>query len=295
LRRDGLDFEGSVVDGEACRGDVAGFEGIALDAVHAAGIAAEQEADGVVDAVALVDADFLAAAAGEVDHLLRGSKAEGVFEEGAEAAAEGGTGDDGASEGILDDGVIGAADFERAFAGADVEAGEADERGVEDEFASEANFGNVGRGAHGIPGGGASSLLVVGDDGFEEIAEAVVAAGLVAAGDLEEEFFQGVEAAEAVAGDGIGEAGAEHDELVLAFGLGGAAGAADGAVEAAELGAGTGVEIAEAGNEDVGLVVEVEAVGDEFVVLDFDGAVGAAIGAAVGAGFAAAVVLGPVS
>ncbi|MGC4048741.1 MAG: hypothetical protein QM757_04370 [Paludibaculum sp.] len=45
------------------------FEGVAGDTLHAAGVAAEEDADFVGRVVGLVDAYFLAAAAGEVDEI----------------------------------------------------------------------------------------------------------------------------------------------------------------------------------------------------------------------------------
>ena len=53
-----------IVDRQARGGGGAGVDRLAGDAVHAAGIAAEQQADFVIGAVALVDADLLAFAFG---------------------------------------------------------------------------------------------------------------------------------------------------------------------------------------------------------------------------------------
>src|SRR5215471_1064737 len=58
-------------------------------------------------------------------------------------------------------------------------------------------------------------LFVVCDDGLEQVLEPFVAALIVLAGDLEQQLFELVEAAQAVTGDGVGQAGAQHDELVL--------------------------------------------------------------------------------
>ncbi len=125
------------------------------------------------------------------------------------------------------------------------------------------------------------SLFVVGDDSFKKVAEAFVGARIVLAGDLKQEPFERVEAAQLVSGDGICQACAEHDELVLAIGLGCAACAADSAEQTANLAAGAGIHIADAADHGVGLVVEVEAVGQQFFDVDVDGEVGPAKGTAM--------------
>ncbi len=76
--------------------------------------------------------------------------------------------------------------------------------------------------------------------------------------------------------DGVGQAGAEHDELVLAFGFRSAGGAAHRVVEAAKLAAGTGIHVAHAADDDVGLVIEIEAVADELFKFDLGRTVEAA-------------------
>ena len=63
-----------------------------------------------------------------------------------------------------------------------------------------------------------------------------------------------------MARDRVGQARTEHHEFVLAFGFDGAAGAADGVVEAAELALGAGVHVAHAAHNTVSLIVEIEAV-----------------------------------
>ena len=129
------------------------------------------------------------------------------------------------------------------------------------------------------------ALFVIGNDGFEKIAEPFVAAGFVFAGDLQQQPFELVETAQSVARDGVGEAGAQHDELVLAFVFRGAGGAAHGVIKAAQLAARAGIHIAHAADDDVGLVVEVEAVGDQLVEIDLGRTVEAAVTAgAVAAG-----------
>jgi hypothetical protein len=121
--------------------------------------------------------------------------------------------------------------------------------------------------AHGV------LLFVIGDDSFEEISEAFVASGFVFACHLEEQAFQLVQASQAVTGDGIGEARSKHDELVLTLVFGCAGSSAHGVVKAAKSTASAGIHIAHAGDDDVGLVVQVEAVSDELVDFDFGRAV----------------------
>src|SRR5689334_24370071 len=88
-----------------------------------------------------------------------------------------------------------------------------------------------------------------------------------------------------MARDGVGQAGAQHDEFVLALALGRADGAADRAVEAPQLALGAAVHIAHAADDGVRLVIEIEAVADELFQLDF----GRAFEAAVAAGAAATI------
>ena len=157
----------------------------AADLFHAAGAAAEEDADFVVRPVRLVDADFLAFALGQVDEFGGDGGAGGLFEERADASAQGAAGDVGAAVGVFDDGVIGAADFEGAFASSDVETGFAMQLAFEDQLADQFEFRLWGVSAH-------LYLLVVGDilfvvcnDGFEQVAESFVASGFVFAGYLE--------------------------------------------------------------------------------------------------------------
>ena len=70
-----------------------------------------------------MNADFLAFAFGQIHQFGGGGQAERVFEQRTDAAAQRTAGDVGQAEGVLDDRIIGAADFERALAGADVQAG----------------------------------------------------------------------------------------------------------------------------------------------------------------------------
>src|SRR5208283_546345 len=63
--------------------------------------------------------------------------------------------------------------------------------------------------------------------------------------------------------------------LMLALALRGADGAADGAIEAAQLSLGAGIHIAHAADHRVRLVVEIKTVLDEFFQVDFGRALGA--------------------
>ena len=64
-----------------------------------------------------------------------------MFEQRAQAAAQGTAGNIGAPEGILNDRIVGAADIERAFAGADVQTGLAEQFAFEDNLPM--NFNSV--------------------------------------------------------------------------------------------------------------------------------------------------------
>ena len=127
-------------------------------------------------------------------------------------------------------------------------------------------------------------LFVVGHNGFEKIAEAFVAALVVLACHLQEKTFEHVETAQAVAGDRISKSGAQHDELMLAFTLDRAAGAANGVIEAPELALGTGIHVAQAGHNGVCLIVEVKRVYDELFEVDIRGKVAEALRAAIATG-----------
>src|ERR1035438_353091 len=60
----------------------------------------------------------------------------------------------------------------------------------------------------------------------------------------------------------------QHDERMLALILRGACGATDGVVQAPQGAAGAGIQIAHTAHYDVSLVVEIEAVVDQFVEID---------------------------
>src|SRR5208283_6219293 len=92
-------------------------------------------------------------------------------------------------------------------------------------------------------------------------------------------------------GDGVGQARAQHHELLLALVFGSAAGAADGVIETPELALGSGVHIAHAAHHSVGLVVQVQRIADELVDIDLGRALETAtVAAAVSATVAATVI-----
>jgi hypothetical protein len=84
-----------------------------------------------------MDADFLALTLRKIDEFGGDGEAGGLLEKGTDTAAEAAAGHVGTAEGILDDRIIGAADFERAFPRADVQAGFAVHDSFEDQFADE--------------------------------------------------------------------------------------------------------------------------------------------------------------
>ena len=173
LRRDAVRIERRIVDGEARRAGRLALERLAGTAIHAARIAAEQEADLVVRTVALVNANFLALALRQVDQLGGNGQSARLFEQRAELAAQRTAGNIRAPERILDDGIVGAADFERAFARADVQSGFAVQLAFEDQLADQFQFGLRGMRTHAFL---VVALFVVSDDGFEQISEPFVAA-----------------------------------------------------------------------------------------------------------------------
>ena len=113
------------------------------------------------------------------------------------------------------------------------------------------------------------TLFVVSHNGFEQIAETFVAAGFVLARNLQQQAFQLVEAAQAMARDGIRETRAEHHELVLAFAFRRTGGPPYRVVETAQLAACTRIQIVHAADHDVGLVIQIKAVTHQLVEIDF--------------------------
>src|ERR1017187_7852959 len=60
-------------------------------------------------------------------------------------------------------------------------------------------------------------LLVISNDGFEQVAETLVTAGIVLAGDLQQQPLKRIQAPQGMPRNGVGEARPHHDELMLAF------------------------------------------------------------------------------
>ncbi len=101
-----------------------------------------------------------------------------------------------------------------------------------------------------------------------------VTAQVVLARHLQQQLLQLVEAAQAVARDGVSQARAQHHEFVLALAFGRAHGAPHGAVQAPQLALGAGVHVAHAADDAVRLVIQIEAVRHEFFQLDFGRSLG---------------------
>src|SRR5580693_6016257 len=114
----------------------------------------------------------------------------------------------------------------------------------------------------------------LGNDGFKQVAKTLVAASVVLAGDLKQEPLEGIQTAQRVAGNSVSEARPDHDELMLALAFGGARGAPHGIVEPAKLALGSGVHVAHAAHHDVGLIIQIEAIGDQLLDIDFGRAFG---------------------
>ncbi len=127
-------------------------------------------------------------------------------------------------------------------------------------------------------------LLVVGNDGLEEIAEALVATDIVLAGDLQKQALERIEAAQGVTGNGIGQPCSDHDEFMLAVAFRGAGGAPDCIVEPAKLALCAGIHIAHPAHNDMSLIVEIETVCDQFLDIDLRGAFAAPVTGSTSAG-----------
>jgi hypothetical protein len=93
-------------------------------------------------------------------------------------------------------------------------------------------------------------------------------ARIVLAGDLQQQLFDLVQAAQPVPRDGVGQARAQHDEFMLALVLRGAVGATHGVVKPPQLALGARIHVAHAADYAVRLVVEIQAVGDQLLQLD---------------------------
>src|ERR1035437_4244966 len=106
--------------------------------------------------------------------------------------------------------------------------------------------------------------------------EPFVSAAVVAPRHLEQQFLDLIEAAQPVARDGIGQAGAQHDELMLPLAFRRPHGTPYGTVETPELALGARIHIAHAAHDGMRLIVQVQAVADELFQLDFRRAFGTA-------------------
>ncbi len=112
--------------------------------------ATEEDADFVIGPVTLVDANLLAFALRDVDQLRGDGHASGLLEQRAQAAAKRAAGDVGPAVGVLYDRIIGAADFEGAFARSDVETGLAVHLAFENQLADQFEFCLCCMSAHGV-------------------------------------------------------------------------------------------------------------------------------------------------
>ena len=135
-----------------------------------------------------MDANFLPLAPRKVDQLGGNRQAAGLFQQRPQPAAQRAARHVGASEGVLDHRVVGAADFERSLAGADVQACLAVQIAFQNQLADELQF------CLGCVRAHASSLFVVGHDGLEEVTEPLVASGVVLACHLEQQLLDRVQA-----------------------------------------------------------------------------------------------------
>ena len=116
------------------------FQRLAGHPIHAARTAPEQQANVVVRPVALVNADFLAFALRKIHQLGRNRQAGGLLQQRAKLPPQRAAGNIGQAEGVLHDRIIRAADFERAFAGADVQTGLAGDVSFENQFSDQLQF-----------------------------------------------------------------------------------------------------------------------------------------------------------
>src|ERR1035437_339755 len=106
--------------------------------------------------------------------------------------------------------------------------------------------------------------------------EPFVSAAVVAPRHLEQQFLDLIEAAQPVARDGVGQAGAQHDELMLPLAFRRPHGTPYGTVETPELALGARIHVAHAAHDGMRLVVQVQAVADELFQLDLRRAFGTA-------------------
>src|SRR5262249_55810418 len=100
------------------------------------------------------------------------------------------------------------------------------------------------------------------------IFEAFVAASVVLARNLKQQLFELIEAAQAVTGNRIGKTRAQHDELVLPLVFRSPDSAPDRAVKPPQLALGAGIHVAHPADDSMGLVIQVEAIGDQLIELN---------------------------
>ena len=105
------------------------------------GLRPNRYADVVVRPVALMDAHFLALAFGKINQLGRNRQPRRLLQQRPQLAAQRAARDVRQSKGILDHRIIGAANFERSFPGADVQPGLAGDVSLEDQFSDQLQFG----------------------------------------------------------------------------------------------------------------------------------------------------------
>jgi hypothetical protein len=118
-----------------------GFERFALHALHAARAAPEQQADFVVGPVALVNAHFLAFAPGKVHQLGGNGQAGGSARAASGSCRAASCPARRDAKRVFHHRIIGAADFERAFARAHVQAGFAGHFAFQNQLADEFQLG----------------------------------------------------------------------------------------------------------------------------------------------------------
>src|SRR6185503_240492 len=114
-----------------------------------------------------------------------------------------------------------------------------------------------------------SCLFVVSDNGFEQVLESFVSFYVILARDLEQQPLERVQAAQRMPRDGIGQPGPQHHELVLTVGFRRANGTSHRVIQTAKLALGAAVHIAHASHDHMRLVVQVQAIGNQFLQLDF--------------------------
>ncbi len=227
------------------------------DAIHAARAAPEQQTNFVVRPIALVNAHFLPFALGKIHQFGGHRQAGGLLQQRANLPPQRAARDVGQAEGVFHHRIIRAADFERALAGADVQSGLARQIAFQNQFSNQLQFRlrcvrtHVNR-----------FLFVVCDDGFEQIAEAFVTAGIVFARHLQQQFLERIETPQRMPRDGVSQAGPQHDELLLALAFRRPHCPAHRVIKTPQLAPGPGIHVAHAADDTVGLIIQVQRIGD---------------------------------